>query len=252
MSNSTPIPKTKQCSKCGEIYPATSEFYSPSDRYRSGFISYCRDCGRAMHARWREKNREHTREYSKKYWEENREECLRRMYQRREENREEYLQWRRDWYKQNGDKLRRKARKYARENRDARKRYEKSARKLKRIHLVRYRARKASLPDNFTTDDWQYALNYFHGCCAVCGRQLNGMFGEVKPNADHWIPITDESCPGTVPGNIVPLCGGVGGCNQRKADTPPEEWLEREYGKRKGQKILKRINEYFESLNSDN
>ena len=29
-------------------------------------------------------------------------------------------------------------------------------------------ARKKDLPDTYTTADWEYALQYWHGLCAIC------------------------------------------------------------------------------------
>ena len=48
------------------------------------------------------------------------------------------------------------------------------------IYQQNRKARKNSLPNALTHTHWQYALNYFNGCCAVCGRQLNDMFGEFR------------------------------------------------------------------------
>lgn len=55
-----------------------------------------------------------------------------------------------------------------------------------------------------------------------------------------------DRCPGTIPGNMVPLCHGMFGCNNSKADKDPEIWLIKRYGKRKATIILKRINVYFD------
>jgi hypothetical protein len=126
------------------------------------------------------------------------------------------------------------------------KQYQQKNPKIIRNITLRRRARKLALPDYFTILDWQYALDYFNDCCAACGRQLTDLFGTHKANADHWIPLASPDCPGTVPGNIVPLCGGEGGCNNSKSDKDPEEWLIARFGKRKGKAILQRINAYFD------
>lgn len=115
-----------------------------------------------------------------------------------------------------------------------------------------YQSRKAALPADFKPSDWQHALNYFNGCCAVCGRQLNDLLGDYPAQADHWIPMCAVDCPGTVRTNIVPLCGQVGGCNQLKGTKRPEQWLTERYGKRKAKQILSRIEAYFKSLEPRN
>jgi hypothetical protein len=64
---------------------------------------------------------------------------------------------------------------------------------------------------------------------------------------DHWIALSDPrpDNPGTVPTNIVPLCHGIGGCNNRKSNRDPVEFLETEFGVRRARQILTRINAYF-------
>jgi len=113
-----------------------------------------------------------------------------------------------------------------------------------------YQARKAGLPYTLTTEQWQHALNYFNGCCAVCERQLNDMFGEFTKSADHWIPLSYEGGdnPGTVAENIIPLCHGVDGCNNSKGATLPMEWLQQKFSRYKSKKIIDKIQKYFDSL----
>lgn len=112
------------------------------------------------------------------------------------------------------------------------------------IYWHKRRALQRQLPMNFTDDDWQRALDYFNGCCAVCGRP-RGLWHTLAK--DHWIPLSSPcpDNPGTVPTNIVPLCGGVGGCNESKNNRDATEWLRWRFGKRKARQTLKRIEEYF-------
>lgn len=115
-------------------------------------------------------------------------------------------------------------------------------------------ARQQDLPFGLTTEDWQRALEYFNGCCAVCGRQLNDLFGTHFAAKDHWIPVSYEGSdnPGTVATNIVPLCHGEDGCNNKKNAKLPDVWLKQEYGTRKAAQILTRINTYFEWIKIQN
>lgn len=114
-----------------------------------------------------------------------------------------------------------------------------------RIHTGHRRARILNLPNEFTTEDWQRALDYFGGCCAVCGRPP-GLWHRLA--MDHWIPITSPDCPGTIASNIIPLCHGDNGCNNSKNNHDPSKWLVKKVGKQKANQILKRIQDYFDSL----
>lgn len=64
----------KQCSrkeKCvnpqGSWLPATSEYFQPSAKYKSGFVSQCRACRLNNTHKWRETHREYCREYASTY-----------------------------------------------------------------------------------------------------------------------------------------------------------------------------------------
>ena len=95
---------------------------------------------------------------------------------------------------------------------------------------------------------WAACLAYWNHRCAICG-QSAGLFHSLA--ADHWIPIADPSCPGSVPWNILPLChsrpGGFDGCNNLKSRKPPEQWLTEKLGEKAASK-LRKIRAYFASV----
>lgn len=73
---------TKECTKCGKSYPATTEYFTPAGEKRSGLHSWCRNCTRAGNRESQkmvdretkkrrqkehyERNREYYREYRRK------------------------------------------------------------------------------------------------------------------------------------------------------------------------------------------
>ncbi len=92
---------------------------------------------------------------------------------------------------------------------------------------------------------WARCLEYWHNCCAVCGRPASDEFRLV---ADHWIPFALGGW--IVPSNIVPLChpkkGSRGGCNLQKWQFTPEEFLMRKFGNEElVHKKLVEIQTYF-------
>lgn len=106
------------------------------------------------------------------------------------------------------------------------------------------------LPHTLTQEQWEHALNYFDDCCAVCGRQPNHMLSDCVISLDHWIPLSHKGSnnPGSVATNAIPLCHRDGGCNNSKHNTMPDRWLKHKFGRRKANKIMARIQEYFGSL----
>jgi hypothetical protein len=114
-----------------------------------------------------------------------------------------------------------------------------------KVRYQRRQARKRGLPDTLTREEWAFSLDYFNDCCAVCSRP-RGLWHTIA--ADHWIPITDADCPGTVAANIIPLCHGIEGCNQSKSNRAAADWLTERYGKRRAKQIIARIEAYFEAV----
>lgn len=95
----------------------------------------------------------------------------------------------------------------------------------------------------FTPDDKLYALRYFEDRCAVCGNPLDG-----KPHKvawDHWVPRSSGDSPGTIPGNMVPLCKS---CNSNKYAKTPREWLIAKHGAFLAGVIEDRIVEFFKTV----
>jgi hypothetical protein len=217
---------TKCCSKCGEWLPDTAEYF----RCRAGKTTQpCRNCHRIANRCYQETHTEERKQYARNTRDKAR--LRNKRYIERYPNR--YRARHREYYKK---------------HREGKKQYGKAYRaKYPEKYLI-YRerriARKRNLPTTFTATDWQSALDYFGGCCAVCGRP-KGLWHTLAQ--DHWIPLS-KGGPYT-PDNIVPLCqsqnGDTDACNNTKSNRDPIEWLNWKYGKREAAKILKRIEAYF-------
>lgn len=235
----------------GPYLPATTEYFYRDKYKKSGLHVTCRACRAADQRKHKREDPERHREYVRqhrlrpgvkdrereynKQWATNNPEKRQAQKQREwERHRERYRQQKQTYYQANREKF------------------------LGRYHTpkgraqilateARRRARKHSLPDTFTSDDWQRALDYFGGCCAICGRPP-GLWHALS--ADHWIPLASPDCPGTIATNIIPLCCRQDGCNNSKRHKDPEQWLIERFGKRKAKVILKRIHAYFEYVRS--
>ncbi len=222
----------KRCSRCKDWKPETVEFFNKDKNRVGGFARWCTDCCKQKwaenshkyglaSAKWREENAEYLKAQQAEY-------------RARPEIREKRRQQTEDWRKDNPDRHRENAIDWAHRN------------PIKvRVNNERRRTRKQGLPDELTVEQWQYALEYFNGCCAVCGRP-NGLWHTLA--VDHWIPLNTDNCPGTVASNCIPLCHGAEGCNNSKHDVMPDVWLNRKFGRQKANQILSRIDKYFQIL----
>ncbi len=238
----------KRCTKCGEEKPATAEFFFRNALLKDGLRSSCKICTRKSVRQWKVDNRERVLEHKRRYNKKNHEKRSAYMRQWHTDNHERVKEYIRQWRLDNHEKLIVSGSHYRVKNAENRRRWRVSNRPMKRISTQRYRARKRNLPATFTTIEWQSALDYWNGCCAVCGRQLHDLFADRTAAQDHWIPQDYKGAdnPGYVATNIVPLCHGTDGCNNSKGKTPAADWLTERYGKRKAREIMGRIEAYFE------
>lgn len=214
MSDHTPDVPQKQCSKCKIWLPATAEYFYRHRRKPDGLEPSCKTC----RAEYQRNNKERVYENHRRW---------------RDRDREHYR------------KIHREAKKRNPNNPNTRRRWEESNRDKLRAYASNRRAQRASLPHDFTEEDWRFALSYFGGCCAVCGRPP-GLLHTIA--ADHWIPLISKDCPGSIPSNIVPLCHQVGGCNNSKRSRKPENWLNDEFGNRRAKEVLAKIHEFFSKV----
>lgn len=225
----------KKCSKCGQEKPFTPEYFHRDTRNKSGLRCTCVEC----HKKQKHDNRDEINRINREY---------------RQRYREKYLMSRRAYRLKNREVINAQGREYRRRNREKVSAYDRmynqSNPHIRKASYQRRQARKRELPNTFTGKDWLTCLEYFHYCCAICGSQLRDLFGEVEPHADHWIPLDYKGAdnPGTVPENIICLCGD---CNRSKSCKSPEEWLHMRFNNRKLSKILKRIGAYFEWIISE-
>lgn len=233
----------KRCTKCDTVKPLGE--FSRGSNFKSGYRSVCKDCER----QYRRENRERRSEYIKQYCQENRKKITEYQKQYHQKNPE----YQKQYYQKKRKQITNHIRQYRQVNRETiwantteyQRLHRQENRERYRVYEANRRARKRALPDTLTPSDWQTALDYFNHTCAVCGRQ-RGLWHTLA--ADHWIPLVSPDCPGTIPTNIVPLCHGVGGCNNSKNDKHPETWLKEQFGDKQAKKILQRIGAYFESI----
>lgn len=212
-------PGMKLCPQCGNVKPATPEFFTRNKNTKNGLYPICKTC-KGVDSANRYKASDKAKDRHARYRAENADKIALHDAARYIKNRDKIKVRTERWRSKNLDKV--------------------------RVMYHRRRAAVRNLPATFTDADWLRCLEYFGYCCAYCGRP-RGLWHTLAQ--DHYIPVTRGG--GYTPGNIVPACHGVDGCNNKKSNTPPHKWLERTFGKRKAAHVERRIREYFDSLSID-
>ena len=80
------------------------------------------------------------------------------------------------------------------------------------------RDRINSLPRQWGHEEKETTFAMFNWCCGYCEAPET----DVKLEFDHFINIYEDTCPGTIPGNMVPSCRS---CNRRKGNLGAETIL---------------------------
>ncbi len=258
----------KICRICDGIFPATLEYFKKDARLKCGLANICKPCAasytreyygdhieeRREYSRkrywlnpdyhkgqskiWYQNNKPRHRAKSKEWYEDNREYARALDKQRYLANRENELQKRKEWRINNYDEYRAYNEQWAKDNPEKVKASSKAA-------DSRRRARKRNLPDDFTLQDWELGVEYWGRKCAICGRPPDD---DLALAADHWIPLKDPKCPGTVVTNMVPLCDGKTGCNTRKHARDAVTWLVEKLGDEAARHKLAEIEAFFEYM----
>lgn len=231
-NDNTTIPQ-KRCTKCGETFPATASHFNRDKRRLDGLRSDCKACQHAYYVA----NREHFHAVNREHRAKNHERIIAYKREYNAANREAINEQKRVYHARNRDRINAKKREYLAAN----------------PHIMRAqnnsrRARKRRFCSDFTAEQQLFAIEYWNNCCAYCGRQFYDLFGERVLAFDHFIPLSNQDCPGTTASNMLPACHGVDSCNLHKNARDPEEWLVSQFGKRKARAILGRIETYFEVL----
>lgn len=250
------IPPLKRCTKCGQEFPPTTEYFYAHAGQTSGLRPDCKRCNNDRKQKYRHTDPEAQNERERRYrshWTDKYRQMVReririasRSYHRR--NREAKIVAMRIRYYADPEKERARTRRYKQAHPEVRREGERRYRQSHgNIKAQKRRARQRNLVNDLTIEQWHNALAYFNNCCAVCGCQA-GLWHVIVQ--DHWIPIAKGG--GTTALNIIPLChsktDGQGGCNNQKHHQNAAEWLVKKYGESQAGLILNRIEAYFESL----
>ena len=236
-NQSSELPK-KKCGTCGQVYPATEQYFCKRAKSKDKLGWDCKLCSSKKAQRWAKANPNKRQQQNRKYKNNNREKIRASDNVYRSTHREEINEKSRASRPQRRDKARITARKWEHTHLDR-------VRELKRHAQNRRRSRNKHLLHQFSANDWDFAVKYWGGCCAICGKP-QGLWHKLA--IDHWIPVNNPNCPGTIPENILPLCHGLNGCNNKKRHFDPVQWITKTLGPEQAKLKLKEIEQYFATV----
>jgi len=194
-----------------------------------------------------ERNKDSILAKGKEYYKSARDYILERAANYREKNREKIRQSQRKYYSNNKSKVLESGRAYREKNSEAISNRLKNYRDNHKAETrQRNRARKLDLKFSnlgYKQADWNKCITYWGNKCAACGR-IEG--DGVIISADHWIPLSKGGITHIT--NIIPLCHGKDGCNNKKHDKYPLDWLLYCFTENEARKIYNSVEEYFKSV----
>lgn len=280
----TPNPTpTKQCNKCREWKPATTEYFAPARRAEY-LMRKCRECTgitqRAISVQrdglkrctkcetWYPPTLDYfhasnahvdglrpeckicREQYGKGYRERYAEDIAKRKKSYYWANRDSSVQKSRAYYFQNKDAMKQRSAQYYANNKQriwatTREYRKRNQHKINRHMSIVWHRKRAR--DKNLPDT--YSLQdwdralAYFNACCAICGCTSGPGRTI--GKDHWIPLSSSICPGTIAANIVPMCNGRDGCNNSKGNLDPKEWLAARYDAPKAAAILARIEAYF-------
>lgn len=239
---------TKKCHKCKREFPATDEFFVKDKRRSLGLGSECIECkrqrgrdyqqrrrqdpdtlkrDRAATAKWFKNNKSKKKEYAKKDY---------------EKHKDKYKERRKNYYWSDPERFRLATKEW----KDGLTDTQWQELMIKRsIQTQKRTARKRELPDTFTLKDWKNVLQYFNYECPICNCSLISENEKLIAHMDHWIPLSSAKCPGTIPQNIICLCGS---CNSSKHKREAYSWISGRFGEQKALEVKDIINAFWGTL----
>lgn len=228
--------RQKECIECHQSFPENEEYFYKAKTRKDGtqtFDSYCIPCHKQRQKIRNERNKEHDAILAKI---------------RYEANKEHLKEVRRQWWLNNKHLISHERKAYRESHKELMSRLQKlrqqspKGRAAQQVYDQNRKARKLALPNTLTHAEWLYALQYWQYSCAACGKKHtpNDVIAQ-----DHWIPLNNEECPGTIATNILPLCKGMHGCNNRKGTKDGLCFLIALLGEEEGYKKYQEIQKYF-------
>ncbi len=174
----------KQCRKCGECLPATTEYFARDKKGNMGLHYWCKPCCHQYNNQYKHAHKEEMADYMRRYEEERREERQAYKQQYREENQEYIAEHKREYRRANHVRLLAEKRIYDRENRE---------KSVQRRHKRRAQMKKTGGRYHSSHIAALYALQ--EGRCCWCGKtMINRIINRSAPRnqkftVDHIIPI---------------------------------------------------------------
>ena len=203
--------ETKQCPKCGEEKPATSDFYSKNSQNADGLYSYCKVCVAKKDKIRYEANKEAIREQNRAYRKANKEAVSEYRKAYYEKNKDYYEAYNEAYYESNKGAILKQKKVYHKANKEYYAEYKKAYYRTPkgRYNLIKNSAKRRNI--NFSLPFGLYESQLWGKPCHYCGCELEATGLDRK-----------DSNKGYAPDNVVPCCRS---CNSRKSDKPYEEFM---------------------------
>lgn len=201
---------TKACTKCGNEYPATLEYFYSEPRRPSGMRTECKVCTKKRSKTWTEAHPDRrlqiTRDYRVRHPNADRE-----YYER---NKKSILDKNKAWAKAHPEVNRLAAKRYAEKNPDHvllwSRRNPHKAKTIKN----RYRINKKNANGMHTAREVEALYLEQNGLCAYCGIRIYDDY-----QLDHVIPLSRNGDD-----NITNILLSCAACNQSKSNRTLAEW----------------------------
>ena len=177
----------KKCNTCGKWLVANNINFYKEKKGKYGLRGQCKECRKI----YVDKNKQHTKEYNKKRYEDNREYLLNQAKKRQKENWDDYykrnkckiLKRKKIWYENNKNKESYKIK---------RKEYRDNNPHVQFNSNNKRRLREESQGRGITKEQWYEMMMFFDFKCAYSGEYLGNENNKDKRTIDHIVALDNN------------------------------------------------------------
>lgn len=206
---------------CKEAKPRTSEYFPKRKDSKDGLRGECRECRSKYQKQYYEENKEELLKKDKLYYEEYKE----KKKQYYIDNKEKIIEYRKKYYLKNSEQFKKKAKQYRQNNKEQIAEYKRyhyqNNPDIYRLSKQRRAAKRRRLLATLTQEQWGVIKDIFNNSCAYCGMSEGEhlrVFNE-QLHQEHFIPLSEGG--EYTHNNIIPACRS---CNTSKNNSDFFKW----------------------------
>lgn len=213
----------KKCTKCGEILPATTEYFNKKKSGKYGLRADCKNCRKQYHREYYKDNKDDILEYHREYYKDNKDYILEESKKYYVSNKDTVLEKKKDYYDDNKDAILEKKKDYYDNNKDTILKKQKEYYQTPQGKIVKFnrdskrRSKLENQGKGITKEQWLEMMRAFDWKCAYSGEEMTNNNKANSRTIDHIIALENGGVNEIW--NLIPMKKGYNSSKKDRIDT---------------------------------